>query len=256
MISHSKIKLIRSLDNKKSRKEFGLFVVEGEKIVKELIDNNNYNIQELYALPEWILQNEKLINDRNLIVFDVNSQTLTKISNLNSPNKVLALVNQQSKQIDLKLLVDKITLMLDDINDPGNLGTIIRIADWFGIENIICSKDTVDFYNPKVIQATMGSFARINVYYTDLMNFIKQNNSFFNLYGSFIEGENIYKTELKENSIIIMGNESRGISEVLKPYIANKINIPLYNSNTSHAESLNVAIATGIICAEFRRINN
>jgi RNA methyltransferase, TrmH family len=171
---------------------------------------------------------------------------------------VLAICEIPEYILEVQLLKNKLTLVLDDIKDPGNLGTIIRIADWFGIENILCSNDTADTFNPKVVQATMGSIARVKVHYTALTDFFRIENGKLNIksYGALLEGDNIYTKQLSSEGFIIIGNESKGISEDLLPYITDKVTIPAfshYRSDTGEAESLNAAIATAIICSEFRR---
>jgi len=181
---------------------------------------------------------------------------LKKISSLTTPNEVLAICAIPENKLNVSELKNKLTLVLDDIRDPGNLGTIIRIADWFGIENIICSLETVDIYNPKVVQATMGSIARVNVFYEDLktifLEALTKNN--FPIYGTVLNGENIFEKSLTSNGFIVIGNESNGISIELLPLINEKISIPTFSVNeTNSVESLNAAIATAIVCTEFKR---
>ena len=171
---------------------------------------------------------------------------------------MLAVCEIPKYELNLESLKGKLTLVLDDIKDPGNLGTIIRIADWFGIENIVCSPETVDVFNPKVVQATMGSISRIMVHYVPLMEFLEVQSLKFKVpvYGALLEGKNIYNEKLSTEGLIVIGNESKGISEKLLPFITEKISIPTfshYKSNGGEAESLNAAIATSIICSEFRR---
>jgi TrmH family RNA methyltransferase len=253
MLSKNQIKFVSSLKQKKFRDENNLFIAEGTKIVLELIDSN-IKVTQLYAAPEFLRSHpiEKKIEQ-----FEAKAAELERISALKTANDVLAVCEIPTSKLDINSLKDKLTLVLDDIKDPGNLGTIIRIADWFGIENIICSEDTVDCFNPKVVQATMGSIARINVYYTDLVQLFKDQSSVLNIktFAALLEGENIYSKQLPSNGFIIIGNESKGISDKLLPHITDKISIPSFSHYKSggEAESLNAAIATSIICSEFRR---
>ena len=189
----------------------------------------------------------------------LNEAELKKISDLKTPNKVLAIVEAPQYQIDEHQLTNSLSLVLDSINDPGNLGTIIRIADWFGINHVFCSEDTVDVFNSKVIQSTMGSFVRVKVFYRDLKELLSsyQNTNNFRIYGSFLEGESIYASSLNNKGFIIMGSESHGISKELEEFVDQRIYIPGFSidENQEPSESLNVSVATGIICSEFRRQN-
>lgn len=240
MITANQKKFVKSLAQKKFRTEYNCFVVEGEKLVHELIDSD-FEIEVMYALKDWIEENQ---HDK---AEEVSAKELASISLLKTPNQVLAVVKQ--KKEPLPNTINSFSVVLDKIQDPGNLGTIIRTADWFGIKTIICSDDSVDVYNPKVIQATMGSLFRVNVVYTNLTDFFKEYNSLF-VYGAMLDGENVYqKTLNKKGSVLLMGNESKGISESLLPFITDKILIP----KIGHAESLNVASATAILCAEFTK---
>lgn len=240
MITANQKKFVKSLAQKKFRTEYNCFVVEGEKLVHELIDSD-FEIEVIYALKDWIEENQPEKAE------EVSAKELASISLLKTPNQVLAVVKQ--KKEPLPNTINSFSIVLDKIQDPGNLGTIIRTADWFGIKTIICSDDSVDVYNPKVIQATMGSLFRVNVVYTNLTDFFKEYNS-LSVYGAMLDGENVYqKTLNKKGSVLLMGNESKGISESLLPFITDKILIP----KIGHAESLNVASATAILCAEFTK---
>ncbi|MDP4266991.1 MAG: RNA methyltransferase [Bacteroidota bacterium] len=253
MLSKAEIKYINSLNIKKYRQIFKTYIVEGVKLIDEYI-KNDLPIDRIYATPSWILQRDEIISSESLNITEITEIELSKISQLTTPNEVVAIVKQPDCDINQINIGKGLTLVLEDVSDPGNLGTIIRIADWFGIENIICSEESVDVYNPKVVQATMGSIVRVNVVYTGLKEFfIKQNN--IDIYGTVLNGESIYSKELKSSGIILMGNESRGISNELMPYITEKISIPLVKtpSKSSFPESLNLSVATGIICSEFRR---
>jgi TrmH family RNA methyltransferase len=255
MLSKNKIKFINTLKKKKTRNETALFLAEGEKIVKELL-NSDMAIEMVCARAAFIKKIGEVERNRINEIIEVTDHELKKISNLKTPNEVLALVSIPSYEININNIKNSLTLGLDQINDPGNLGTIIRIADWFGIKDIVCSLDTVDIYNPKAVQATMGSISRIRVHYTDLNIFINEliNTHNHKVYGCFLEGENIYKKTLDNKALVLMGSESHGISNELKNLILDKLYIPNFSpGNSFKSESLNVSIATGIVCSEFRR---
>lgn len=245
MISKNQIKFIRSLELKKNRKRESLFVAEGPKVIEELLKLKTPHT--IIATKEWIDNNPKISN-----VIEVSERELESASLLKTPQQVLALFAIETTEQDLNIDNNKLYLALDGIQDPGNLGTIIRIADWFGIDTIYCSNETVDVYNPKVIQATMGSIARVKVIYTDLYNMISNLSDEMSVYGTFLDGSDIYKNELTPNGIIVMGNEGKGITKELKSLITNKLLIPSFSIGDT-AESLNVAIATAITCSEFKR---
>lgn len=245
MISKNQIKFIRSLELKKNRKRESLFVAEGPKVIEELLKLKTPHT--IIATKEWIDNNPKISN-----IIEVSERELESASLLKTPQQVLALFAIETTEQDLNIDNNKLYLALDGIQDPGNLGTIIRIADWFGIDTIYCSNETVDVYNPKVIQATMGSIARVKVVYTDLCNLISNLSDEMPVYGTFLDGSDIYKNELTPNGIIVMGNEGKGITKELKSLITNKLLIPSFSIGDT-AESLNVAIATAITCSEFKR---
>lgn len=253
MLLKNQIKYINSLRQKKHREEHGLFVAEGNKMVEELLASE-ITVKQIFAIPGFFQRcDEKALIGVECI--EVKGLELERISGLHSPNQVIAVCEIPGRSLNVDGLCTELTLVLDDIRDPGNLGTIIRIADWFGIENIICSNETVDVYNPKVVQSTMGSIARIKIHYVDLPSFfenLKQKNPATCIYGAVLNGENVFTEELVPKGFIVIGNESNGISNDLLPYISHKISIPSYAKGAS-AESLNAAIATAIICAEFRR---
>jgi len=240
MVSKNQIKLITGLHQKKQRFANQLFFAEGVKVIQELLQSN-FELEHLYTtLNDFeTVQSSK----RTLI----NEQELKKISALATPNSCLALfkIPAENKIIDSGLII-----ALDDIRDPGNLGTILRLCDWFGIKQIICSKETVDIYNPKVVQATMGSIARVNVNYLDLKTFITQTK--LPVFGTFMDGNNIYQSNLPQNGIIIMGNEANGISAEIEKIVTSRISIPRFGE-LQKTESLNVATATAIILSEFKR---
>ncbi|WP_203227050.1 RNA methyltransferase [Prevotella koreensis] len=250
MLSKNLIKYIHSLEMKKFRTREGVFVAEGPKVVEDLMEV--MRPKRLIATNEWI--NNKQTGGIEIDI--VTEEELARLSFLQHPQQVLAvfpiLSNNQSEDYT-KELKGKLTLALDSVQDPGNLGTIIRIADWFGIETIICSHETADVYNPKVVQATMGSIARVKVIYTDLQKTLKHLSESLPIYGTFLNGDNIYKSNLSNDGIIVMGNEGRGISKEVAKVITNRILIPNYPEGRKCADSLNVAIATAITCAEFRK---
>jgi len=250
MLSKNTIKHLNALKQKKFRDEFQQFVAEGDKLVKELLFSH-CKIIEIFALNEW--PGTHKIPD-SIAVTPVSPDELERISSLTTPNKVIALIEIPQQQSIDSSAFEKLVLVLDDIKDPGNMGTIIRIADWFGISNIICSGNTVDVYNPKVIQASMGSVARVNINYTELTTFFESLAKEIPVYGTLLNGDNIYTQTLTKNGIIVIGNESNGISVEIQKFITNKLYIPSFAENPlDKAESLNAAIATAIVCAEFKR---
>lgn len=246
-LSKNKIKYIRSLDQKKVRKEEKVFLAEGPKLVGDLL--GVFPCRYLAGVREWITQNPVTSAAE---IDEVTREELGRASLLKNPQQVLAIFEQPRYVLDPEQISQTLSLVLDDIQDPGNLGTIIRLADWFGIENIICSPSTADVFNPKTVQATMGGIARVKVHYTPLPDFI---SSFENLpvYGTLLNGENMYTQALSEKGLIVMGNEGNGISPEVEKLITHKLFIPNYPPGQVTTESLNVAIATAVVCAEFRR---
>jgi len=238
LVSKSQIKLITSLQQKKFRNKLGLFVAEGPKVINELL-TAGLTLHSLYSTQEHIFieKNVQIITELEL----------NKISSLKNANHSLA-VFEVPKLENLKN--NTLTVALDAVRDPGNLGTIIRLCDWFGIPQLVCSLDTVDCYNPKVIQATMGSIARVNVVYLELSEFIKKANT--PIYGGCMDGTSIYQQQLPENAIIILGNEANGISEKINSLLTHRVTIPRFGV-TKETESLNVATATAVILSEFKR---
>ena len=237
MLSKNQIKLVRSLELKKNRKKEGLFVAEGPKVVGDLL-RAGYKARMIFSTTER--------EDAILIT----NEELHKLSFLQHPQEVLA-VFEIPQTSHLSPLTSQLSLALDSVQDPGNLGTIIRIADWFGISAIYCSLDTADVYNPKVVQATMGSIAHVPIIYTDLHELLSKTDC--PSYGTLLDGEDIYQQELEPKGIIVMGNEGNGISAPIRKLITHKLLIPNFNQGSTTAESLNVAIATAITCSEFRR---
>ena len=257
MISKAKLKYIRSLELKKNRRQEGAFVAEGPKVVGDLLCVMRPTL--LIATPEWMSENKHL--QQNGEWMEVTDEELAKASFLKHPQQVLAVFPTSNTQHPSPNTqhptpnTQHLTLMLDGVQDPGNLGTIIRIADWFGISDIYCSLDTADVYNPKVVQATMGSIARVNVHYADLVELIGELPADTPVYGTMLDGENIYETELQPRGVIIMGNEGNGLSPEVIQLLTHRLLIPNYPPNRPTADSLNVAVATAIVCAEFRRIS-
>lgn len=251
MLSKNLIKLVRSLDIKKIRKETNLFVAEGEKLVNDLIASGI----ECYKIIATEKQASVLKSKKGIELIIVSDDELKKVSFLKSPQGILGLFKQKNKTPDINTPKKRLCLALDDIQDPGNLGTIIRIADWFGIEDIYCSIGTVDVYNPKTVQATMGAIARVNIYYVVLPKFLSLLEKTIPVYGTFLNGENIYKHPLSLNGVIVMGNEGKGISLDCEKAIDERILIPSYPDGRTTSESLNVSTATAIVCSEFRRRN-
>lgn len=253
MITKHKINLIRSLKNKNKRTEHQLFVVEGVKMVRELLESE-IEVVEVFHTHEWQVAGS--VKHNRDIFTQIPAKDLNRISQLTTPNQVLALarIPKQTHPI----MNENLVLALDNIQDPGNLGTIIRTADWFGITQLVASPATADVYNPKVIQATMGSIFRVNIFYTELAYWLKHQHSKLNIpvYGAVLNGDSIYSTRLAQNGIIVLGNESKGITGHVMQTLTYKISIPTFNNQSGKAESLNVSIANAIICAEFRRQQN
>jgi len=235
MLSKNEVKYIQSLYHKKQRQQEGLFIAEGPKLVSELL-TSDFIIKTTYATAQWLAVN----TIKNTEVITVTEQELERISNLQTPNQVLVVVQQQalSKQPNFST---GLSLALDGIQDPGNLGTIIRIADWFGITQIICSLDTVELYNPKVIQSTMGSFLRTTLWYQDLATTLTTAN--VPVFGALLDGQSIYQIQKPTAGILVIGSEGNGISNQVLPLISHPVTIPRIGG----AESLNAAVATGII---------
>ncbi|MDC1106420.1 RNA methyltransferase [Prolixibacteraceae bacterium] len=251
-LSKNKIKYIKSLSQKKYRKVEKHYVAEGAKIIEDLIQAD-HKIGVIYATPEAYHKLISASQNKNITLIETSQKSIDKASHLTTPSNAIALMPISSKKFHVDILRDKFTIALDNIQDPGNLGTIIRIADWFGIDNIICSKDTVDVFNNKVIQSTMGAIARVEVYYEDLHKVIEEaKHDHIDVFGTFLNGKNIYTIDLPKQGIIVMGNEGKGISESIENLITEKITIPSFRQEKC-SESLNVAMATSIICSEFKR---
>ena len=230
MLTKNQIKLIRSLSLKKNRQKHGLFIVEGEKLVNEVL-SSDWEVEGIYATKEWLGENATIISNNDL----------SRISSLKTPNKVVAVVKIKKGSLDI---TSNTVLALDGVKDPGNLGTIIRLADWFGVEDIICSDDCVDYLNPKVVQSSMGSFTRVNLHYTSLMDAFKKYSD-YKLFMTVLNGTPLSEMTNADKKIVVMGSESKGISNKILELTSDKITIP--KSKSSKAESLNVSVAAAII---------
>lgn len=260
MISKAKIKFIHSLEQKKGRRETQCFVAEGPKVVSDLLPA--FALRMLVATEHWLDANTAVASEYADRVEVVADDELRKCSFLQHPQQVLAVFEmpQDAETVNNDVAksigddtVNGITLVLDSVQDPGNLGTIVRIADWFGIQNIVCSRETADVFNPKVVQATMGSIARVSVIYTDLSDYLKSLPAETNICGTFLDGDDITEKPLPEGpTVIIMGNEGNGISAEVERFVNRKMLIPNYPKGRATADSLNVAIATAITCCLFR----
>ncbi len=250
MLSKKKIKYIQSLDLKKNRESDKVFIAEGIKTVEEFIEK--FRCRLLLGTYDWLAAHPHIQAEE---IIEVSQEELSKASLQKSPQKVLGIFEQPHYQTNLNIPQKELCLALDTIQNPGNLGTIVRLADWFGIEHIFCSSNTADIFNPKTIQATTGALARVQVHYCPLTDLAKSNPS-TPIYGTFLDGENIYKKTLPSYGLIIMGNEGKGIGHELEKFINNRLFIPNYPIGRPTSESLNVAIATAIVCTEFRRQNS
>jgi len=280
MLSKQKIKIVSSLKHKKFRDELWLFVAEGGKNVIDL--SQKFSCEMLFATQNWLKNNRRLFplsgemyaGQRGVQIFEVkNADELKPVSFLTTPQEVVAVFQIPTNTLSFRptgeicfaneispfsrndgVLKNDLSLALDCVQNAGNLGTIIRIADWFGISNIFCSPDTADVYNPKVVQAAMGALANVNVHYVNLQQFIKQaKENEIQIFGTFLEGKNIYQQNLPKNGIIVLGNEGNGISVEIENLIAEKLLIPNFSAKNQTSESLNVAVAAAIVCSEFRR---
>ena len=247
MISKNKIKFIHSLEKKKFRNESACFLAEGNKLVTDILPF--FECECLIAKTPWLAMQGD-IRAKELIIAEEGD--MEKVSLLKTPQDVLAVFRQPCYVLDKAALKNELSLVLDGIQDPGNLGTIIRLADWFGVKRLICSPDTADVYNPKTVQATMGAIARVQVFYVSLPDWLGDLDD-VPVYGAFLEGENIYTEALSSSGLIVMGNEGQGISRSVEKRITRKLYIPNYPPEAESTESLNVAVATAIVCSEFRR---
>jgi TrmH family RNA methyltransferase len=236
MISKSDIKFIKSLANKKCRDESSVFIAEGDKIVKEALASS-YTVESVYYKD------------------DIGEDAMSRISLLSTPSPVLAVVKMKRPTADSVADYSKLYFALDSVRDPGNMGTIIRISDWFGIDTIFASEDTVDVYNPKVVQASMGSIFRVEIRYGQLDTMLSSFKGNAPVYGTFLSAKNIYETQLSKNGVIVLGSESHGISAKIEDIVDQKILIPQYPIGSQRVESLNVAVSAAIVASEFRRFS-
>ncbi len=241
-MTKSDIQFVRSLHDKNGRSEHGLFLAEGEKLIGE-IRGSGLSIRKIYTLESAAIYGDN--------IEQVSPKEMERISTLKSANNSVAMVEIPHYTLDVGALKGRLVLALDGVQNPGNLGTIIRLADWFGIEDIICSPITADLYNPKVVQATMGAITRVRVHYTPLVPFLK--GCGMPIYGTLLDGQNIYNHTLQKSGVIVMGNEGKGLSDEIISLIDERLYIPPFPPESEGSESLNVAIATAIVCSEFRR---
>ena len=243
-MTKAEIQLVRSLADKRGRTEQGLFLAEGEKLIGEL-RTSHLHVRRIYALEGIFAGDEVEV---------VTQREMERLSQLKTPSNSVAVVEIPRYRLRPEELRERLTLALDEVQNPGNLGTIIRLADWFGIRDILCSEGTADCFNPKVVQATMGAILRVRVHYTDLRaTLAAAARDGIAVYGTFLEGENLYESRLSPAGIIVMGNEGRGVTPSVAQCISRKLFIPPWPADRRGSESLNVAMATGIVCAEFRR---
>jgi TrmH family RNA methyltransferase len=249
MLSKNKIKHITSLSQKKFRDELGLFVAEGTKIITDLA--STFQCDMLVATKDWF-NNHPTIEALEQI--EVEENELLKISNQKSPQGVFAVFQKPTNNWNKEDIKTKLSLALDDIQDPGNLGTIVRIADWFGINDVFCSEFCADVYSPKTVQATMGALARVKIHSVKLSEFLDNIKSELPIYGTFMNGENIYTKTLTQQGIIVMGNEGNGITAEIEKLVVERLLIPNFPMGEATSESLNVGVATALVCSEFRRV--
>lgn len=254
MLTHAQSKCIRSLAQKKFRQEKGLFVVEGEKMVIEALASS-YTVREVYCIRTACCEDIPSLSEQKKIkTVMLSDEQMSRISSFNTPSPALALVCLPPASPLPPPRKDALYLALDGIRDPGNMGTILRLADWFGIEALLLSEDCAELYNPKTVQATMGAIFRVPAFYADLCRLFRSAPwSDLDIYGTTLDGENLYTGQLSARGIIVMGNESHGISPQLLPCLHRRLYIPPFPPGTPRSESLNVAVATAITCAEFRR---
>ena len=264
MLSNSQVKHVNALRIKKYRDEYKEFIAEGNTLVTDLM-RSAFGIAGIYALSSWITANVDDIRKKNIQVFEADEGDMERITSLSSPGPVLAIVkipvavsagsyqSDPAEKLSPAFFSD-LVLMLENISDPGNFGTMLRIADWFGIKTIICSPNSVELYNPKVVQASMGSISRVNVIYTELSLLLSRLKGKVTVYGTFLEGASVYTEPLGPGGIILIGSEAHGISEEVKELVTKKIFIPSFGvSDCGKAESLNAAIAAAVVISEFRR---
>lgn len=253
LLSRNKVKFLNSLKMKKFRSIHGQYVVEGDKIVRDILAHHPLAIRLLVATGEWLSCNPVTNRAGKMEIAEADTSDFSRISSLETPPEVMAVLEIPGTTVEHEVLMNSVSIALDNIRDPGNLGTIIRTADWFGISNILCSNSCADCYNPKVVQASMGALPNVRVQYADLKDvFAKLSGSEnFTVHGTFLDGQPVFDIKPPQKGILVFGNESRGISDDLLPYITSRITIPPRHAGRHHVESLNVASAVAIICAVF-----
>lgn len=244
-MTKAEIQHLRSLGDKRTRDAEGLFIAEGDKLVEEIL-SSRLRVRKVYTTRSDM---------SGAIIEQIDRRDMERISALKTATTTIAVVEQPRHKLKISNLDGRLTLALDGVQNPGNLGTIIRLADWFGIEDILCTKECADCYNPKVVQATMGAILRVRVHYVDDLAamLVSLRDKGTAIYGTLLDGQSIYTTELRQEGIIVMGNEGRGLSDACRAVVSHKLLIPPYPATRSTSESLNVAMATGIVLAEFRR---
>lgn len=244
-MTKAEIQHLRSLGDKRTRDAEGLFIAEGDKLVEEIL-SSHLRVRKVYTTRSDM---------SGAVIEQIDRRDMERISALKTATTTIAVVEQPRHKLKISNLDGRLTLALDGVQNPGNLGTIIRLADWFGIEDILCTKECADCYNPKVVQATMGAILRVRVHYVDDLAamLVSLRDKGTAIYGTLLDGQSIYTTELRQEGIIVMGNEGRGLSDACRAVVSHKLLIPPYPANGSTSESLNVAMATGIVLAEFRR---
>ena len=249
MLTKNQVKWILSFSQKKVRDTENSFVAEGDKLVGDLLPLMHCRF--LVATSDFLSAHASLLTAD--VIIETTKEDVCRASQLNAPQSVVAVFSKPDAEIRNENFGNGLTIVLDRIQDPGNLGTIVRIADWFGIKRIVCSNDTADVFNCKTVQATMGAVGRVKVFYVDVVDFLKSQPKNLPVYGTFLEGENIYNSSLTDNGFIIMGNERKGVSAEVAKLVNKKLFIPNYPKDSETSESLNVAVATAITCSEFRR---
>lgn len=253
MLSKHVTKIVQSLEKKKFRDKYNLFKVEGDKLVRELL-LSDLKTELLLASPEWLATCS--LPKRIKEIIEVSEREMSAVSNFQSLPEVIAVAEIPERRFSENVIQQSLSLVLNGIQDPGNLGTILRVADWFGIRHVFCDSDCANTYNPKCVQASMGAVFRVNVFYLDLIPLLQRlRDPAFPCYGTFLDGSNIYETPLENKGFIIMGNEGKGIRAELEPYIGSRLTIPSFAGSKYSTESLNVGVATGIVLSEFRRRN-
>ena len=251
VLSRNKIKYLGSLKIKKFRNIHGQFIIEGDKIVRDILHDGHTSISLLIATESWMAANQVRRSIRVKEIIEADMHDLSRISSLETPAEVMAILDVEQPLIDFSEIANSLSIALDNIQDPGNLGTIIRTADWFGIQNIFCSNGCTDCYNPKVVQASMGALLHVKTHYTDLPELLGKlsENPDYVVFGTFMEGQLAFEIPPVRKGIVVFGNESRGISDDLMPFIRSRITIPSVGNVLRHVESLNVASAVAIVCS-------